>query len=377
MQGYEAVRDAAARGIRFGGGHPVRAEDFPASSPSPRTACLDGVASCDGLALILGGHYGFITPAGVSATQEEYQEARRRRKRVFVFLEDVEREPRQEAFAREVSDLIGGHWRKTFSTADELEALVEQAVREATPMVAESTAEAGATRRIRAAVDRRPPGAQGIVWLQAAWATGRDEEVVDPLRFGERAYQGRNHQLAHAGEAPLFAYEQGKRVEAGLAHLRIAQGEADDWRGGRDLVVLDIDADGTLSVALNVTGLDPAYGMGRLGQMYLISPGQARRRLEQAWAFAAARWNEVDPYLRHEPVFYNVVLHDVDRRRWAEPTPQDCTRMAVPGACPDNPLWLYDRARPIGRAEVRAPAAEIPRARDVAARRFAAWEAGW
>src|SRR3712207_7756598 len=74
--GYGAVRDAASQAIERAGCEPVRAEDFPAGTVSPRTACLDGVASCDGLALILGACYGEPTVAGISATEEEYREAR-------------------------------------------------------------------------------------------------------------------------------------------------------------------------------------------------------------------------------------------------------------------------------------------------------------
>lgn len=69
MTGYGAVRDAASRASERAGCDPVRAEDFPAGTVSPRTACLDGVASSDGLALILGARYGELTVAGISASR--------------------------------------------------------------------------------------------------------------------------------------------------------------------------------------------------------------------------------------------------------------------------------------------------------------------
>ena len=72
MEGYEAFRDAAAEGIRRAGCDPVRAEDFPASSTSPRNACLDGVRSADALVLLLGSRYDWIAPSGISATEEEH-----------------------------------------------------------------------------------------------------------------------------------------------------------------------------------------------------------------------------------------------------------------------------------------------------------------
>lgn len=96
----------------------MRAEDFPAGSVSPRTACLDGVASCNGTTLILGTRYGEPTAAGISATEEEYREAVLLKKHIFVFLEGGNREPRQQEFIRPVEDYVDGHWRKSFSTLE-------------------------------------------------------------------------------------------------------------------------------------------------------------------------------------------------------------------------------------------------------------------
>lgn len=127
MEGYGAFRDAAADAIRRAGCDVVRAEEFPADTTSPRTACLDGVRSADGVVFLLGQRYGYPTPSGKSATEEEYEEARRTHERILVFLEEVtEREPRQEAFVRSIQDYVGGHWRKTFRNASELANLVAQ-----------------------------------------------------------------------------------------------------------------------------------------------------------------------------------------------------------------------------------------------------------
>jgi hypothetical protein len=105
MTGYGAVRAAASRGIERADCEPVLAENFPAGTVSPRTACLDGVASCDGIASILGARYGEPTAAEISATEEEYREAVRLKKHIFVFLEGVDREPRQQELLEQSSRL--------------------------------------------------------------------------------------------------------------------------------------------------------------------------------------------------------------------------------------------------------------------------------
>jgi hypothetical protein len=133
MTGYGSIRDAVAHTIEEIGCEPVLAERFPAGTVSPRTACLDAVASCEGIVLILGARYGEETAAGMSATEEEYREAVRLKKHIFVFLERVEREPRQQEFIGEVEDYVDGHWRKSFGDSKGLAGLVGEALREAQP----------------------------------------------------------------------------------------------------------------------------------------------------------------------------------------------------------------------------------------------------
>jgi hypothetical protein len=209
MMGYGAVRDAVTGAIERAGCEPVRTEYFPAGTVSPRTACLDGVASCDGIALILGVRYGEPTVAGISATEEEYREAVRLKKHIFVFLEGGDREPRQQEFVRSVEDYVDGHWRKSFRSPEQLEGLVEQALCEGRPMVAAGNAEGGSRERIGAAFVERPDRVEGIVWAQVAWTTPRNEEVVDPTGFMHTGFQRDVQRLAHEGDMSPFDYGQG------------------------------------------------------------------------------------------------------------------------------------------------------------------------
>lgn len=378
MEGYAAFRDAAAEGIRRADGEPVRAEEFPAVGASPRTACLDGVRSADGVVLLLGERYGWVAPSGLSPTEEEYDEARRTHKRILVFLEDVpSREPRQEAFVRKVQDYVEGYWRKTFKTADELTRLVEQALSEAdlAPMAGAGDA---ATPRVEAALRRRPESAQRIVWLHTAWTTMRDEEVIDPLLFGEQDFQRQVQRLAHETDPPLFGYEQAKRMTTGTSSLRIDQGDAAPWRDGRDLVALELHADGTVSIAQNVTGTQPAgRAEDSLFDMYFIDPDVVRERLARAWAFAASWWERHDPYRRHDPLVHGLALHDVGSRRLGKPARSASGGITIPPECPHNPLIVLDRPRKIARGDLGSPSGEIERACQMLERRFREWESRW
>jgi hypothetical protein len=132
----------------------------------------------------------------------------------------------------------------------------------------------------------RPDVVETTVWTQVAWATPRDEEVLDPTHFMDKSFQKEVLRLAHEGDHSLFDYSQSKETHFGASRLRISQtGGKDQWRESRDLVVIDLYENGTLSVALNVTGLAPREPMD-MGDLYRVDPNALGERLEQAWAFA-------------------------------------------------------------------------------------------
>ncbi len=75
VSGFESFRDAAAAGIEALGYTVIRSEDFGAVAASSQQTCLEGVRVADVVVLLLGARYGFLQPAGLSATHEEYREA--------------------------------------------------------------------------------------------------------------------------------------------------------------------------------------------------------------------------------------------------------------------------------------------------------------
>ena len=94
-------RDAAAQAVRALGHEVIRAEDFGASPASPQEVCLHGAREADVVVLLVGARYGYPQASGLSATHEEYREARERC-RVLVFVQQgVEHEPPQQKILRE------------------------------------------------------------------------------------------------------------------------------------------------------------------------------------------------------------------------------------------------------------------------------------
>ena len=82
------------------------AEDFPAQSKSPQAACLEGVASSDVFVGILGPSYGNLTESGLSATEEEFEEASRLSLARLIFVTTEAVDDAQAAFITRVQ----GKW---------------------------------------------------------------------------------------------------------------------------------------------------------------------------------------------------------------------------------------------------------------------------
>jgi hypothetical protein len=128
ITGMEDLRRGAKEAISVLGHEPVMAEDFGALPSSPQVACLEGVRRSGAVILILGERYGSKQLSGLSATHEEFREARGRCP-VLVFVQSgVNPEPDQAAFITEVQGWASGLMRDSFSTPAELKDKVTRAL---------------------------------------------------------------------------------------------------------------------------------------------------------------------------------------------------------------------------------------------------------
>lgn len=128
VTGFEAERDAAAEASATLGCEVRRCEDFGALERSPQEACLKGVRWADAVVLILGERYGGLLPSGISATHEEYHEARNRGTALAFVQTNADSELRQRDFVDEVRDWQGGLTTESFADPDELQRKVTRAL---------------------------------------------------------------------------------------------------------------------------------------------------------------------------------------------------------------------------------------------------------
>jgi len=86
------------------------------------------VRQADIVALILGPNYGAIQPSGLSATHEEYREAKGKKTVLAFVQEGVSPEPSQAEFIKEVQGWEAGLFRGGFRTDSDLKIALTRAI---------------------------------------------------------------------------------------------------------------------------------------------------------------------------------------------------------------------------------------------------------
>jgi hypothetical protein len=95
-------------------------QNFPGSSRSLQVACLAGVREADVVILLLGERYGPKQNLGLSATHEEYREAKERCTVIPFVQGNITFDDDQDAFAAEVRSWNGGHYSASFDGPEDL-----------------------------------------------------------------------------------------------------------------------------------------------------------------------------------------------------------------------------------------------------------------
>lgn len=108
ITGFEKERAAVREAIITLGHEPIMAEDFGAQPRSPQVACLQHLRESDLVILVLGERYGPPQASGLSATHEEYLEARDSKHLLAFVCEDMTAEPKQAALIAKVEQWAGG-----------------------------------------------------------------------------------------------------------------------------------------------------------------------------------------------------------------------------------------------------------------------------
>lgn len=344
VEGFEEFRAAARRGIERAGGKPVLVnEDFPADPRSARNACLDAVASSDVYLVIIGERGGWIAPSGKPVVEEEYDEARARRLPILAFLQTTRRDAAGEAFANKLSNFVDGQFRRSFASADELEAAVYNAVggmipNSSTPPLRRDVIE----ERFRAR-----PRIVNDATLCVVVAPERDEEVITPVDIMSSTFVRDLYEIGHGGSSPLLDYRRPKTESVQGDSLTIHQLDRNGHQDEKNEVCLSVDERGIIEIETNITSRGRP-GMNSFASALVITIPDVEDRLRSAFAFVRAFYDRRDPFKRHQRFNYNVAVLSLGNRRFTrETTARSSYGMNMSAG--NEPVIVHPGPRLIGR----------------------------
>jgi hypothetical protein len=354
VKDFEEYREAARQGIEDAGGEPVLVnEDFPAMPDSSRNACLDGVDSSDIYIVIVGERGGWKTPSGKLVVEEEYEQARKRKKTILAFIQNAKRDEDAERLVNNLSDYIDGLFRLMFNSAAELRNQVSGAL---SPIVVRFNNRPVEVAMLQEKLRERY-AIPNETRLRFVLSPERDEEVIDVITLDSPSLKQDLFEMGHANNVSLFSYEHSKSSEVQVDSLVIHQRDSSGRRNENKVVRLEISSGGSITIDMNVTGRINRGSLHGMGEAYVIVESDVIECLQSSFAFANAFYNKFDPYKRHQRFFYNSALSEIDYKKLVAEYKE---KSSITFSHQEKEVMpAFDKSRTIGREDLTMPDTEI------------------
>lgn len=356
VEGFADYRNAAAEGIRDASAEPVRVnEDFPSLSDSSRNACLDAVASCDALVLIVGAKGGWVAPSGRFVIEEEYDEAIRLGRSVHAFIEVTERDEQTQRFVDRISDFIRGTFRHEYSTVEELRTAVKDAL---------TTAHLPTNFRVLTQPIAEALGArssyQYSAMLRMVTGSVRDEELLDPLKIHSLEFQDSIIGVGSSPPDPFFGIRKAKEARVTSNSLVVAQGDT----GGSNRTPWYSEVrihNGLITAETSIGRQDESGSRPYFGGALSILTSDLTASTRSVFQFVGRLLDLIDPFVRHRQLQYNVGIHGLGYRYIVdqEPHPGGGVPMRMSGG--DAVVAAFEKPRALTRDALAQPAQEVAR----------------
>jgi hypothetical protein len=302
ISGMEFVRAAAREAITTLRHEPIMAEDFGAQPRSPQVACLSGIRQSDLVILILGEHYGAIQSSGLSATHEEYREAKGR-KPVISFVQDgVTRDPQQAEFVREVQGWEGGLFRGGFTSPSDLKISLTRALHdfELANAVGPVDEQELVKRAVALMPSERRGYSSGTASLNLVVVGGPRQSILRPIEIEQPTLADALHKTALFGDQRLFDVSEGVQ--------RTIEGDSLVLVQDKTHSKIQLNEQGSVLITL------PLRSAGR-GMPELIEE-RVQEQLANALDYATWTLDHVDPTQRLTHIVIAASLTDANHMGW-------------------------------------------------------------
>lgn len=305
IRGYEEYRAAARDAITVLGEVPVMAEhDFGARPVSPREACLEGVRQSDVYVGLFGSRFGHVSEAGKSATQEEFEEARRRGLVILVFEQDVEKEEQQRDLLSAIKGYEEGYFVDEFGSPKELKDKVIRALANlrGQPSLGRRTA-AEAAGLFEERLGPRRPMTLAEPWIRVGICPSTmGIEFVSRVDLGRKEVKERFLRAAMFGDSAVLSPQLGYREILEEDVLQYVQ--PPETMSRQVASALEIHADGLIQVARSLA----REGAANLSMFrhFLIDEGDVYECLLATVNYVQAAYGAFEALGRISSVFLQV-----------------------------------------------------------------------
>jgi hypothetical protein len=303
ITGMETIRAAAREAVTTLRHEPIMAEEFGPRPHSPQVACLAELRQADIVVLILGEHYGSEQPAGLSATHEEYREAKGRKPVIAFVQEQVLLDPQQRDFVREVQGWEEGLFRGGFSEAADLKVALTRALHDyelaiavgpvdQNELIQRALAQLGPTQNSRYS--------SGRATVNVSVAGGPRQSVLRPIEIEKPALADALHQAALFGPNRLFDSSLGVRREIEAEALVLEQ--------ERGQSRISLNEQGSILLTL------PVSETGRMLPELIYEFVQ--KQISDALAYASWVLDHIDPTQRLTHVAVAASISNAEHTGW-------------------------------------------------------------
>lgn len=308
ISGMTEIRRAAREAVEILGHEAVMAEDFVAGPTSPQVACLSGLRGSAIVLLILGHEYGAKQVSGLSATHEEYRDAKGQRPIIAFRQAGSTSDADQLEFIGEVESWEAGLFRGAFASPEDLRGKITRALHEWE--VSRASSPLDANELLAEAIGQLPEETRGFsqsglsLWLSIA--SGPRQAILRPSELEAPQLRADLMKEAMFGAYPIFDPKNGSDTDIAENSVTLFQ--------GKQGAAARISSYGDLLVKVPISNSRDGF---------VVIEEQANNALQSALGYSTLVLDRLDQTQRISTVALAVALRGSDMIVWRSQAEHD------------------------------------------------------
>jgi hypothetical protein len=349
MRDFAPQRIAARAAVESLRQKPIMAEDFGAKPYSSQVACLEGVRQSDIYAGIIGPHYGFVTKAGISVTEEEFDEARKRGLPILWFIQKGSLDPEQQAFFDRIRGYEEGYFVDFFDNPNELQTKMTRSLFDYIGDPDSSNLESdGASSHVTKYLKAHAPFPEHAILTAIIFPSRQNETYLSPLDLGQKEIKESIMQRAFFGTGAILRPSLATKTVEGEHHLAFIQFGVHN----RLATSIEIHCNGTLHLdtALGMDGnRDPIAGF-MAG--YVVDEDEVGNCLTAFFGFANGFYATLDASARLSSFYAAIFLRNMTYKSFGHRPKSPVSSMAMPMNSLPEPMIIPSKPLKVARSEL-------------------------